>query len=325
MTDLRAALEPALAGIFGGPVEVLRLDAIGGGASMEIWALDAKTKDGTQELIVRRAAGGRIYSDALSLEDECKLLAAAHAGGVRVAKPFGYIPDLLGREAFVMERLRGETVGRRIVQRPELAGARAALPAHMAEQLARIHALDRAQLPFLPVPDPLAMLRAQLDDVGEPHPAVELGLQVLEKTLPRAGPRTVVHGDFRVGNLMVQPEGGLSGVLDWEFAHVGDPREDLGWLMVKAWRFRADDLRLGGVAPPAAFLARYGELTGRRVSEEEVRPFELLGNVRWAVGALSQARRHLSGEERSVELAVLGRLACEMEHEILQLVEGSAT
>ena len=323
MSDLRTALEPSLSTLFGGPTQVVRLDPIGGGASMEIWALDAKTPQGLMELIVRRAAGGRIYTDALSLEDEHKLIAVAHAGGVRVPRPFGYLPDLLGREAFVMERLQGETVGRRIVQRPELAKARAALPAQMALELSRIHALDRAQLSFLPVPDPLATLRAQLDALDEPHPAIELGLFALERSLPRDAPKAVCHGDFRVGNLMVQPDG-LAGVLDWEFAHLGDAREDLGWLMVKAWRFRADDLRLGGIGTPGGFLERYGELTGRAVSEEEIRPFELLGNVRWAVGALSQARRHLSGEERSVELAVLGRLACEMEHEILQLVEGSA-
>ena len=114
---------------------------------------------------------------------------------------------------------------------------------------------------------------------------------------------------------------GLSAVFDWEFAHVGDPREDLGWTMVRAWRFRADHLRLGGIAEPEPFLARYRKLSGRPVTLEEVRPFELLGNVRWAVGALTQARRHLLGEEPSVELAVLGRLAAEIEHEVLSLLE----
>jgi aminoglycoside phosphotransferase (APT) family kinase protein len=118
---------------------------------------------------------------------------------------------------------------------------------------------------------------------------------------------------------------GLTGVLDWEFAHVGDPREDLAWPLVRAWRFGRDRLRLGGLAQPDAFLDRYAQLTGVRVSLEELRIFELLGNVRWAVGALTQARRHLSGEERSVELAILGRLAAEVEHELLSLLdEGGA-
>ena len=123
---------------------------------------------------------------------------------------------------------------------------------------------------------------------------------------------------------MVGPAG-LIGVLDWEFAHVGDPREDLAWPMVRAWRFGRDRLRLGGIAQPEPFLEAYAQRTGLRVSLQELAIFELLGNVRWAIGALTQARRHLAREERSVELAVLGRLAAEVEHEILSLLDDGGT
>jgi aminoglycoside phosphotransferase (APT) family kinase protein len=231
------------------------------------------------------------------------------------------LPDLLGHDAFVMERLSGETVGRKIVQRPELSAARAALPAQMAEQLARIHRIDA--LPFLPrysVRGSLDRLRAQLDAVGEPHPAIELGLAHLRDALPDREASVVCHGDFRIGNLVVD-ERGLAGVLDWEFAHLGDPLEDLAWPLVRAWRFGMDQLRLGGIAQERDFLARYSQLTGRDVPGAEVRAFELLGNVRWAIGSLTQARRHLTGQDRSVELAILGRLAAEVEHEILSFVE----
>ncbi len=196
------------------------------------------------------------------------------------------------------------------MQRPEFAAARAVLPGQMAQELARIHAIDPAPLDFLPgtggaSPVLLALegLTAQLASIEEPHPALELGLLQLRRQLPEGGPRVVCHGDFRVGNFMVGAEG-LVGVLDWEFAHLGDPREDLAWPMVRAWRFRADHLRLGGIAAPQGFIDRYAALTGRSV-----------------IGALTQARRHLSGEERSVELAVLGRLAAEIEHEGLSLLE----
>jgi aminoglycoside phosphotransferase (APT) family kinase protein len=117
-------------------------------------------------------------------------------------------------------------------------------------------------------------------------------------------------------------ERGLEGVLDWEFAHLGDPLEDVSWPLVRAWRFGMNPLRLGGIAQPDEFLARYSELTGRNVPDDEVRAFELLGNVRWAIGSLTQARRHLTGQDRSVELAILGRLAAEVEHEILSFLEG---
>jgi aminoglycoside phosphotransferase (APT) family kinase protein len=246
---------------------------------------------------------------------------------VNVPRPYGYLADVAGREAFLMERLEGEAVGRRLVQRPEFAAAREALPEQMAVELARIHALDPESLDFLPhlrAASPLSRsldaLLAQLDGLVEPHPAIELALLQLRQRRPVDVPRVVCHGDFRVGNFMVN-ERGLVGVLDWEFAHVGDPREDLAWPLVRAWRFGMDRLRLGGIGQPEAFFKRYAELTGRTFAADEVLYFELLGNVRWAIGALSQARRHLSGEEHSVELAVLGRLASEVEHEILTLLD----
>ncbi len=113
-------------------------------------------------------------------------------------------------------------------------------------------------------------------------------------------------------------------MLDWEFAHVSDPAEDLAWPLVRAWRFGADDRRLGGVDDVEPYLARYNELTGRAVPLFELYAWEVLGNCKWAIGALTQARRHLRGEERSVELAILGRLAAEMEYELLDLIERAA-
>ena len=331
MTEqLRPALEERLGTLFGGEVHIEQLTLLAGGASMEAWAADAKTPTGPLPLLLRRGAGGRIFRDALSLAQEHRVLEAAFTAGVRVPRPYGYLGELLGREAFVMQRLPGETVGRRLVQRPEFAPARAALPAQMAEELARIHAIDSAPLDFLPgtgssspLRHGLETLATQLESLEAPHPSLELALLHLRRALPPDGPRVLCHGDFRVGNFMVGTEG-LLAVLDWEFAHLGDPREDLAWPMVRAWRFRADQLRLGGLAEPEAFLDRYRELTGLSVSLKDLRPFELLGNVRWAVGALTQARRHLSGEEPSVELAVLGRLAAEIEHEVLELLEEGA-
>ncbi|MER3412584.1 MAG: phosphotransferase family protein, partial [Thermoleophilia bacterium] len=129
-------------------------------------------------------------------------------------------------------------------------------------------------------------------------------------------PPVVSHGDFRVGNVVVS-EQGLVCLLDWELAHLGDPREDLAWPFVRAWRFGADERRLGGVGDPEPYLDRYGQLTGREISLGELLWWEVLGNARWAVGALRQSRRHLRAEERSVELAVLGRLAAEVEYELL--------
>src|SRR5262249_26214719 len=140
----------------------------------------------------------------------------------------------------------------------------------------------------------LESLASQLYRFAEPHPALELALRWLREHAPAYRDLVLVHGDFRVGNLMVGP-GGLVGVFDWEFAHVGDPVEALAWPCVRSWRFGQDNLRLGGVAGPEEFLEAYASATGRAVDRAAVHYWEILGNFRWAVGCIAQAHRHLSG------------------------------
>jgi aminoglycoside phosphotransferase (APT) family kinase protein len=302
---VKEALEEAL----GARVE--RAVLLPGGASKEAWAVD--TADG-RELLVRRAGGGVIHLDTLSLRDEFEVLVAAGEAGVSVPAPVAYLGEVEGREAFAMERVHGETIGRRIVRSPP-----GGLPEQMAAELARVHAIPPARLPFLARRDLFERLLAELDTVEEPHPAIELGVAWCRERLPLARPAVVSHGDFRVGNLVVG-ERGLVAVLDWEFAKLADPAEDLAWPLVRAWRFGADERRLGGVGDVEPYLARYAELTGVEVGTEELDAWEVLGNVKWAIGSLTQARRHLRGEERSVELAILGRLASEVEAELLSLL-----
>jgi aminoglycoside phosphotransferase (APT) family kinase protein len=313
--ELCARLEELL----GSPVELCEARLLAGGASKEAWAVDVTAGGETLELLVRRAAGGVIHIETLPLEHEYRVIEAAFAAGVRVPRPVGYLGELDGREAFATERVEGETIGRRIVSRPELAEGRASLPLQLAEELAKVHSIAADDLPFLHAGDVLGRLEQELDSVGEPHPAIELGLHWLRAHRPVPLDPVVLHGDFRIGNVVVS-ERGLEYVLDWEFAHLGDPREDVAWPLVRAWRFGADELRLGGVGEVEPYLAHYCGLTGRTIGLDELFWWEVLGNVKWAIGALTQSRRHLSGQERSVELAVLGRLAAEMEYELLDLL-----
>jgi aminoglycoside phosphotransferase (APT) family kinase protein len=284
---------------------------LAGGASKEAWAVDAEG----ERLLVRRAAGGVIHAATLSLEHEFQVLEAAAEAGVRVPKPVAYLGELGGREAFAMERVDGETIGRRIARNPP-----AGLETQLADELAKIHAIPAERLPFLRSGDILERFYGELDSVREPHPAIEYGLWWLREHRPEPLPDVVSHGDFRIGNVAVS-ERGLEYLLDWEFAHLSDPREDLGWPIVRAWRFGADERRLGGVGELGPYLARYAELTGIEVAEEDLDWWEVLGNVKWAIGCLTQCRRHLTGVDRSVEYAVLGRMAAEMEYELLHLVD----
>jgi aminoglycoside phosphotransferase (APT) family kinase protein len=186
----------------------------------------------------------------------------------------------------------------------------------MAEELAKIHRIDVDALPFLPRPaagtsaaaSDVEKLRAELDRFGEPHPVLELALSWLAAHPPRGSELTFVHGDFRVGNLMVGPEG-LVGVLDWEFARVGDPLEDVAWPLVRSWRFGADALEVGGVGERAPYLEAYAQASGRAVDPAHVGFWEIMGNVKWAVG--------------SVELASLGRKTAEMELDLLDLLDAA--
>jgi aminoglycoside phosphotransferase (APT) family kinase protein len=300
-----AELEAAL----GRRIDSMRL--LPGGASKEAWAVDA---NGSQ-LLVRRAGGGVIHEATLRLEEEFEVLAAAAEAGVKVPRPIAYLGELGGREAFAMERVEGETIGRRIVR-----GAPPGLDLQLAEELAKIHAISPERLPFLRSGDVLERFEHELDLVGEPHPALEYGLWWLRGHRPPPLPDVVSHGDFRIGNVAVS-ERGLESLLDWEFAHLSDPREDLAWPLVRAWRFGADERRLGGIGEVEPYLTRYGELTGRTISVDELYWWEVLGNLKWAIGCLNQCRRHLNGLDRSVEYAVLGRIAAEMEYELLHLIE----
>jgi aminoglycoside phosphotransferase (APT) family kinase protein len=310
IAEMREALQRVLGTEISEPV------LLAGGASKEAWSVDA----GGERLLVRRAAATVMHHHTLTLAQEFECLTAAYEAGVKAPRPVAYIDDLAGREAFVMERLDGETIGRRIVQKEELAGAREALPLQLAEELAKIHAIPAERLPFLPEAR-LETMVAELDEVGEPHPAIELGLWWLRENRPEPPrPPVVNHGDFRIGNVVVDREG-LVGVLDWEFVHLDDPVRDMAFGLVRAWRFGVGDKRLGGVGEVGPYLERYNELTGLDVRPEELDYWEVAGNVAWAVGCLTQAQRHLSGLDRSIELAILGRLGAEVEYEICQLLE----
>jgi aminoglycoside phosphotransferase (APT) family kinase protein len=289
-----------------------------GGASRETWLLTLASGD---EVVLRRDMGGEILDGALSRAEEFAVVKRAFEGGVKVARPrlHGAGPPAF----FVSDRLHGESVGRRVVREPALASAREVLPVQMGEQLAKIHALRHDDLTFLPRLTPLQSLERAADQLArldEPHPVLTLAIRWLRSHAPPPGPPVLVHGDFRVGNLMIGSRG-LEGVFDWEFAHVGDAHEDLAWPCVRSWRFGHDHLRCGGVGDDEAFFAAYEKAGGRKVDRAAVAWWEAIGNLRWAIGCVAQAHRHLSGQAMSVELASLGRRTCEMEWELMELME----
>jgi aminoglycoside phosphotransferase (APT) family kinase protein len=229
--------------------------------------------------------------------------------------------DSLG-DGFVMDRIDGETIPRRILRDEHFASARELLTAQCGEQAARIHAVAPEALPNLPVCGPEALLdqyRGLLDSLGEPHPAFELGLRHLMEQPPAPTEPHLVHGDFRNGNFVVGPDG-LRAVLDWEMTHLGDPVEDLGWLCVKSWRFGMTDRRAGGFGDVETLLDSYVAAGGAPVDPDRLRWWETFGTLKWGLICGLQAHTHLGGLVRSVELATLGRRIAEMEWDLLELL-----
>lgn len=298
-------LTEQLSDLLGWPVA--DLDRMLGGASRETWSFTARGR----ELVARRDPPGAPRGGTMALE--AALLQAARQAGVPVPEVLARTGDML-----VMERLHGETIARRILRDGEYASARAALTGQCATALARLHTGVHG-VPGLPAePDPLATLRDLLDVAGGPHPALELGLLRLARDRPPPTGTAVVHGDFRLGNLMVGAAG-LVGVLDWELAHLGDPAEDLGWLCVRSWRF-GGPLPVAGVGTYTDLLDAYAAAGGTPVSAATLRWWEAYGTLRWALLCTRQAAAHLSGAVRSVELAAIGRRTCEVELDLLDLI-----
>ena len=304
----------------GGTVTSIR--RLSGGASRRTSAVDMEDAEGNVRALILQQQRGDGLTNSSSVALEAALLRAAGEAGVPVP---GVVAageaDGLDVGWLVVERLEGEAIARRLLRDEAYEEARRRLTANTAEALARIHtiALDGLPgLPGLPASDPLARPLEFLDITGEVRPVLELAARWLDANRPIATGRTVVHGDFRMGNLLVDASG-LVGVLDWELAHAGDPAEDLGWLSARAWRFGGSG-EVGGFGQLDDLLTRYGEASGRVIDQATVRWWQAYATMKWAVICALQASAHLSGATRSVELAAIGRRVCESEWDLLGLM-----
>ena len=312
-------LAAALGTHLGGTVSGLR--RLSGGASRSTSAFDLVDAEGAVVPLIVQVDRGDGAQGA-KVRTERALLEAAHAAGVPVpavvAMGDGGGDDPVGAGWLVVERLEGETIPRKILRDDEWAQARAALAAQCGQALAGIHTIASDTIEGLPRRDPLADPLPWLDALGEVRPALELGARWLDARRPPPGPSVTVHGDYRLGNLLVGPHG-LRGVLDWELAHAGDPAEDVGWLCAPPWRFGGPG-EVGGFGALDRFLAAYEAAGGTTIDPSTVHWWEVYATVKWATICALQASAHLSGSTRSVELAAIGRRVCESEWDLFVLL-----
>lgn len=326
--EQRAGLQAWLAAAAGDPaLRIARMEKLSGGAIQQNWALEVACAGAVHRWVLRTDSAA-VLAVSLPRAAEYALLRAAHQAGVTVPEPLFLCEDagVTGAPFFVMRRVAGTAQGHRVVKDATLGGGRERLAEALGRELARIHRIrpPRQDLAFLGAPPAdaahatIATMRARLDAAGTPRPVLEWGLRAAERSAPAPVPPVLVHNDFRTGNIMLDASG-VTAVLDWEFAGWGDGHADLGWFCAKCWRFGNLAQEAGGIGPRAALYAGYEAEFGSRVDDDRVRWWELLATIRWAVIAADQAMRHISGQERSLELALTGHIVPQLEWDILAM------
>jgi aminoglycoside phosphotransferase (APT) family kinase protein len=322
---MEALLGRGVAAWCAGATGVVHAVRLSGGASQETWSFDILHPDGNIGAILRRAPQGygAAPARAAGLNAEATLMQLAHDAGVPSPRVLHVLQpaDELGT-GFVMARVEGETIPRKILRDAEFAAARPKLARQLGGVLAGIHGLDLAQLPELrrmTAAKEIAELERDYRSFDWPRPVFELALRWLRDHDP--GPseqNTLVHGDFRHGNLIIGPDG-VRAVLDWELAHTGDPMEDLGWICVNSWRFGEIDKPVGGFGAREELFSGY-EAAGGRADPARVKFWEVMGTLRWGVMCCGMMQRFRLGPEHSVERAMIGRRSSETEIDLLRLL-----
>lgn len=326
LAELAPRLEAAVRKRFGGAARIANLEAATLGASNRTLLFDLVEPAGMQRLVLRQETYRSPVSPFLPPADQYRILQVVHRHGLPVPEPmFELDPgDGLDR-GFAMRCIAGETLPKTLLTDPRYGDARQRFAAQTGEIFARLHAIAVAELPFLATSadtlDPLAAQIARYDSYGEHHPAIDLGIRWLERHRPQPRPARLIHGDYRVGNLILDATG-IVGVLDWECAHHGNPAEDFGWVCLRSWRFGNVDLPVGGMGQRAALHAAYVAHGGEPVAPEEVRWWEVFGSLKWAILNIMQAEGHVRGERRSLPFACCGRNASMIEYDLLMTIAG---
>ena len=296
------------------------LERLSGGASMESWRFFA----GDQPLVLRRAPSAAMMAGRpMDHAGEAALIRAAFAAGVAAPEIlFELAPqDGIGT-GFIMCAIPGTSDPAVILAEADPAP----LIADIAREMAAIHRTDASRLPALPVMDTaeaLAELRSRFFAYGGDRPVLALALHWLEQHIPGPLPPRLVHGDFRLGNLLVD-RGRLTGVLDWELAHLGDPHEDLAYGCMTVWRFSRPDRPAFGLASLADWLAAYRAADGAAVDPARLRFWLVYRTFWWALGCLQMGGYWRSGSDRSIERVVVARRTAEQELDLLLLLEEEA-
>lgn len=339
-------LQPYLTSKVGAPTQITEFRQLSGGACQDNYLVRLAHADKEEELVLRTDKGGALMG-SLARAEEYQVIEQAVAAGVLTPAVKWLSEDMtiVGHPFYFMQKIAGSANPREILKNKKIDFKR--LAHDTATNLAKIHSVRPASalLAFLDrgfkahtqdvALTAVSDCRRMLDDLPAGYPALELCLNWAEANAPVSDALVLCHGDFRMGNFMLAsddagaPSGQreneaptLSGILDWEFAHWGDRHEDVGYLRMRDWRFGKVKNEIGGFAAPEDFYAPYEAASGIKLDREKIRFWEIMGNIRWAIGAAMQGERHLSGKDKGIEFASIGRRVGEMELESMRLIEG---
>ncbi len=319
MKDFAALVSAFARRIFGGSAEVENLTRLTGGANMESWSFDYAGHG----YVLRRSPSaemmaGRVYGHDV----EAAVVRAAFTAGVKAPEIIAEVEaiDNLGT-GYMMRRVEAEVNPAQILASPP-----PSLLNNFARELAAIHAVPRDALPTLPevgAASLLVDLKARFLMFGGNRPVMAVAITWLGDHLPAPVEHVLLHGDFRMGNIMVDADG-LAAVLDWELAHLGDRHQDLAFGCINSWRFGYIDRPAFGIGQVDAFFAAYARESGHNVDAARFRWWLVYATLWWGVCCLQMTDIWRSGVDSGLERAVIGRRASETEVDLLMLLEEDA-
>lgn len=321
--DLKHLIEQQLHYCVASNIQITKLS---GGAIQENWSIDCVEQDWA---IVLRKNADTVVEASSDRAQEYQLLRRLFELGIQVPQPlyFSAKDNFLHSDFFMMQKIAGVTEGHKLVRLKQPA-LQKQIVMDIGRHLARIHQIqcDPKLEQILSYPNAehylstlIQDLTQQLDHLRRARPILEFALQWMQQHLPQVDEIVLVHGDYRTGNVMIK-EGQVNGILDWEFTHWGDRREDIGWLTAKCWRFGQDHAIAGGIGDYEDFMRGYAEVSDVYIPEFEMQFWHVLAHVRWAIVAMQQSDRNLDTPVRSLELALTEFLVPQLEHNILDLI-----
>ncbi len=302
----------------GGTATVENLQRLTSGANMESWSFNYEG----QGYVLRHSPSADLMAGRAYHHVEAAVVRAAFDAGVKAPEIVAEIETVDGLgTGYLMRRVEAEVNPSKILSEPP-----PSLLADLARELAAIHRIPIEKLPALPSPDTatlLADLKAKFIEYGGDRPVMALAFRWLYDHLPSPVEPVLLHGDFRMGNIMVDQQG-LAAVLDWELAHLGDRHQDLAFGCINSWRFGYIDRHAFGVGALEEYWTAYEKQSGVPVEPDRFRWWLVYSTLWWGICCLQMAEIWRSGIDAGLERVVIGRRASETEVDLLILLEEDA-